>query len=77
MFMLILIDDDYHIYISQLNNKTPFFPSLNIEKSKMADTDKQKSGFLYILSLIGNTKTQNQCHLLCLIHQNGHDIIFR
>ena len=41
------------------------------EKSKMAATYKQKSSFRYIIT---NKEHKN---LLCLIHENGQNIIFR
>ena len=51
--MLILIDDDFsHLYIptEQIKTVSSFFPSHNNEKTKMAATDKQKSGFRYIIT---------------------------
>ena len=52
MFMLILTDDDFsHLYIptEQIKTVSSFFPLPINEKSKMADSDKKKSVFRYII----------------------------
>ena len=53
MLMLILIDDDFpHLYIptEEIDNVLIFFPLPINKKSKMATTDKQRSGSHYIIA---------------------------
>ena len=69
--MLILIDDDFsHTYIYIYPNWTNkncfhFFLSLDNEKFKMAATDKQKSGFRYIIT--DNEHKKNKINVICCV----------
>ena len=77
-FMLILTDDDFsHLYIpsEQIKTVSFLFPSPNNEKSKMAATDKQKSGFGYIITNNEHKNTNSKSFVVS--NQNGQDIIFR
>ena len=78
MFMLILIDDDFsHLFFPTEQIKTvPIFFLRPLMENPRWPQLLSKNQVSAILSLIMNIETQNQGHLLCLIHENGQNIIF-